>query len=105
MRCLERHIRGVRRDKWPDMEALERKFEAVERRLGLPPQRYWRVIASPHAVDTLIVEREWPSLAEMEQGLARAMGDEEWQDLSRQGQPITSSIVVELYQPGFGGDI
>jgi hypothetical protein len=100
MKVLQRDIQQVRQGKWAEQEKLNEKFNAVERRLGFPPnKRRYRCYFGGHNLDTLIVEFEWDSLAEMEATYEKAMADPEWQALAAEFSSVIKSHRGELYAP------
>ena len=79
MKILQRQIQHIHPEKWADLEAIDKRFDAVERRLGFPTnKRRYRCYFGTHDMNTLIVEYEWESLATMEAVLEQAMVDPEW---------------------------
>ena len=99
MLFLERSIQQVRSDKWPELEAIDKKFNAVESRLGFPPKKRYRCYVGGHDTNTLIIERQWESLAKMEAAYEKAFADPEWQALGAEVVTIVKSDQNELYVP------
>ena len=98
MKVLHRQIQHVRPSMWAELEAIDKRFDAVERRLGFPAnKRRYRCYFGTHTLDTLIVEYEWESLAAMEATFARAMADPKWQALSAEVTSILQDNQMELY--------
>jgi hypothetical protein len=82
MIILERYVQQVRPDRWAELQAIDRRASAVRQRLGFPPRKVWRALSGKsHGYNALIVERQWESFAQMEETLARALQDPEWQDV------------------------
>jgi hypothetical protein len=52
-----------------------------------------------HNINTLIVERQWESLATMEAAYEKAFADPEHQALEAESAPIIGSVQIELYAP------
>ena len=100
MTILQRQIQQVRPGKWAELEEIDKKFNAVESRLGFPPnkKRYCCYFGG-HNTNTLIVEYEWDSLAAMEAVYEKAMADPEWQALAAKVGPVIQSMQMELYAP------
>ena len=96
---IERMIQQIIPGKWAELEAIDQKFDTVEARLGFPPKRRSRCMVGAHNSDTLIVEREWDSLATMEAVYTKAFGDPEHQALNAQAVSIIKSNQIELYMP------
>jgi hypothetical protein len=99
MICVERLTQLVRSDKWAELEALDAKFNAVESRLGFPPKRRCRCYIGGHNSDTLVIERQWESLAVMEAAYDRAFADPAFQALGAEAILIIKSNQYELYAP------
>jgi hypothetical protein len=100
MKVLHRQIQQVRPGKWAELEEIDARFNALERRLGFPSnKKRYRCYFGTHNTDTLIVEYEWESMAAMEATLEKAMADPEWQALSDEVMSIIKSDQMELYAP------
>lgn len=100
MKILHRQIQHVRPDKWAELQEIDKRFDAIEGRLGFPGnKRRYRCFFGSHTMDTLIVEYEWESLATMEAASERAMADPEWQALSEEVMSILKDNQMELYMP------
>ncbi len=95
---MQRDIQKVRREKWAELEKIERKFEALESALGFPPKARYRSFLGGHDTDTLVIEWIWDSLAQMEEAHARAQAHPELQALEDELNSIVSSIRVEVYR-------
>jgi hypothetical protein len=96
---VERQIQQVRPGKWAELEAIDKKFNTVESRLGFPPKRRYRCYVGGHNTNTLIVERQWESLAAMEAAYEKVFADPEWQALVAEIDSIVESNQYELYAP------
>lgn len=96
---VERSIQQVRSDKWPELETIDKKYNVVESRLGFPPKKRYRCYVGGHDTNTLIVERQWESLAKMEAVYEKAFTDSEWQALGAEIVSIIKSDQNELYVP------
>ncbi len=99
MRVLEQEIQQVNPRCWAELEAINKKFDAVEGRYGFPPKRRYRSLAGGHDTDVLVIEREFESLAAAEAAYEKAMADPEFQALGAElmGSPIVTSLRRELY--------
>ncbi len=97
MRILERLIQQVVPGKWEALDALDMKYDAVEKKLGFPAKRRYRSIAAGGNTDTLVIEREWESMAVMEAAWEKSMTSPELQQLMVEGVDIISSNTWELY--------
>ncbi len=99
MAIIERQIQHIRPGKWADLEALDKKFNAVESRYGFPAKKRYQAVIGGHTYGTLIVERQWPSMAAMETAYDKMMTDPEWQALYAESDAIIESNQIELYSP------
>ena len=100
MVTIERMIQQVRPDKWAELEKIDKKYNAVEGRLGFPPKKRYQCLTGSHEVNTLIVERQWASLAAMEATYEKAFADPEHQALQKELlTSIIKSAHMELYMP------
>jgi hypothetical protein len=94
---LERQIQHIRPGKWAELEALDPKFNVIESRLGFPAKRRYRCYIGGQTNNTLIIEREWESLAAMETAYMKIFMDPDWQALNAPFESISESNQVELY--------
>lgn len=96
---IERLIQEIRPDKWAELELLDKKYNDIEARLGYPPKRRMRSLAGPLNTNTLIIERQWESLAKMEAANELAQADPEYQVLWVESNAVIKSNRWELYMP------
>jgi hypothetical protein len=94
---LERLIEKVRQGKWDEVEPINKKFDENEKKFGFPPKRRYRAYFGHEDSDTLIIEREWKSVAQYEEGLTKAWADAEEQKLIKEQEKIIESMRVEMY--------
>lgn len=99
MVIIERQIQKVRSGKWLELEEIDKKFNAVENRLGFPAKRRYRCLVGGQTIDTLIVEREWESLAGAEAAYEQALADPEHRALGEALGTIVESQQIEFYMP------
>lgn len=99
MIVIDRMIQQVRPDKWAELEEIDKKYNAVEGRLGFPPKKRYQCIMGSHDTNTLIVERQWASLAAMEATYEKAFADPEHQALQEEITSIIKSTQWEVYMP------
>lgn len=98
MVVVERLIQQIRPDKWEALEALDKKYGAVESRCGFPDKKRYRYFVGGDT-NTLIIERQWESWAAMEAAYEKVFADAEWQALGAEGIGIIESDRHELYAP------
>jgi hypothetical protein len=94
---LERNIQQIRPGKWAELEELDKKYNAVESRLGFPAKRRYQCYIGGHTNDTLIIEREWESMAAMETAYMKCFADPKWNALNGEAKPIIESTQLEVY--------
>ena len=99
MVTIERMVQTVYPGKWEALEAIDKRYNVVEGRLGFPKnkKRYQLVVGGDS--DILIVERQWDSMAQMEAAYEKAFADPELQALQKEITSIIQSNKIELYMP------
>lgn len=98
-KVLERLTQQVFATKWPELEELDKKYDAIESRLGYPPKRRYRLFAGGGNTNTLVIEREWESLADLEAAYEKAFIDPEWQAVDAKALQIIADNQFELLLP------
>src|SRR5689334_5581530 len=96
MTLLERHVFQVTNQQafWE----RERKFKAVEDRLGgFPPKRYYYLIAGADATGTMVEEREWENMAAMETAYERLFAEPGVMELGDSGPTSGNTERTEFY--------
>lgn len=96
---IERMIQHIFPGKWAELGALDKKYNVVEARLGYPVKRRYQLLMGSHPAGSLIIEREWPSLAAMEEANMKGFVDPEYQALQQEGATIIKSIYWEVLMP------
>ncbi len=100
MVVIEHMIQKVYPGKWEELEAIDKRFNAVESRLGFPPnKRRYQCMIGGHNSNTLIIEYQWNSLATMEATYEKAFQDPELQALQKEVTTIIESTQWEVYSP------
>ena len=99
MVVVERLIHQVRPDQWAELDALDKKYHAVESRYGFPTKRRYRCFVGSDNTNALIIERQWESMAALEAAYEKVFADPEWQALGDEGAAIIESDRHELYAP------
>jgi hypothetical protein len=99
MVVVERLIQQIHPDKWEELEALDKKYNAVEARCGFPAKKRYRCFVGGDNTNALIIERQWESLAAMEAAYEKVFADPEWNALGTEGISIVKSDRHELYAP------
>ncbi len=101
MRVMERIVQKVRPGQWAALEEAGKKLTAAERRLGWPAvvKRYRPIFFGGGDLNTLIIEREWDSLAAYESALDNVIYDAEFQAIINEFRNVIEGTTVELYVP------
>lgn len=99
MIIIERQIQKVRPGKWVALEEIDKKYNAVESRLGFPTKKRYQCLVGVHDTNTLIIERQWGSLAAMETAFEKASLDPEYQALGAEVVALIEGPQFELYMP------
>jgi hypothetical protein len=99
MIVIERMVQQIRQDKWAELEAIDKKYNVVEARLGFPAKKRMRSLSGSYDMSTLVIERQWSSMAAMEAAYEKTMTDPEYQALGMESNPIIKNIHWELYMP------
>jgi len=81
------------------LEDIDKRYDALEGPLGFPPKKRLWCISGPHTNNTLVIEREWESLAAMEAAYEKAFAHPGLQALGEEGQSIIKNSRIELYTP------
>jgi hypothetical protein len=99
MIVVQRIIQQIYPGKNAELEALDMRWDAVEQGLGFPPKKRLWSISGGHATNTLIVERQWASMAAMEAAYEKSFANPDIQALEAEGDAIIKSSRIELYMP------
>ncbi|MFX0058088.1 MAG: hypothetical protein ACFE8J_07285 [Candidatus Heimdallarchaeota archaeon] len=99
VKIILRLIQKIYPGKWNDLDEIDKKFDEIELNLGYPPKKRYRSLMGAYDNDTLIVEREWDSMAKMEKLMTKSFLDEDYQKLNKKLESIVKWQKVELYIP------
>jgi hypothetical protein len=94
---LERLVQKVHPGKWVELEALDKKYDVIEGKYGFPPKKRYQATIGGGDSNTLIIQRDWPSLAAMETAYMACMADPAWQALAAESTDILENTVREVY--------
>jgi len=90
MVVVERLTQTISMERWSELDAVDKKWDAVESRLGFPPKKRYQALAGGFDANTIFIERQWESLAQMEAAYEKANQDPEYLALF----PTTAGIVL-----------
>jgi hypothetical protein len=99
MIAIERMIQKIYPDKWAELEEIDKRYNEIEKQAGFPPKKRLQCIIGSLDQNTLIIERQWESLAAMESTYEKVMADPAWQALSKEVASIVQSSQVEVFTP------
>ena len=95
---IVRYTQHVRPGKWVELEAINKKFDALEAKFKFPqPKRRLQELIGGHNTDTLNIEYEWESLTKLEATYLPYMNDPEVQALQAELNTIIDSNQTELF--------
>lgn len=96
-KIMQRLVQYLVPGKLEELNELDKKFDVIEKSLGFPEKRRYISISGPE-YGTLIIEREWASLAEMEAMDDKCRDNPDWTELVRQVTPLIVKEYWELYK-------
>jgi hypothetical protein len=97
MKLLERYVQQLKEGEWDAYMEWEKKWEAIEQRLGgFPTKKHYWAWSGPHNMGTVVWEREWESLSAMEAAYGKEDGDPDFEAMSDIPSPVASQR-IELY--------
>lgn len=99
MKVIERLVQHIHADKWAELEAIDKEFNALEAKHGFPPKRRSQLFSGSDEYNTLIVEYVWESLAAMEAAYESINTDPAYMPLYQKVFAILRDSRVELYTP------
>ena len=99
MIVIERQIQKIRPGKWAELEEIDKEFNQLEAGFGFPPKKRYQCIIGGHDINTLIVERQWESMAIMEKAYEITLTNPDYQKLSQKLNSFVKSVQFELYYP------
>jgi hypothetical protein len=99
MKVLERLTQKIRPDQWEALEAIDKQFDRIESGFGFPPKRRYRLMIGGRSSNTLVVEREWESLAALEKAYEGLMTSAEWVSLMNESSSVIEDGQFEILMP------
>ena len=97
MKVLERQLQHIHPQKWAELNAIDAKYNEAEAKFGFPKKRRYQALACGLESNTLIIEREWESMAVFEATYEKAFADAEYQKLGAELDGIVLKNSLELY--------
>jgi hypothetical protein len=95
---MERRISKVKTGKWNEVLAEEKKWDAVESRLGgFPPKRRYQPLAGAESFYTFVWERDWESFAAAEAAYNRLGDDPEAKNLGEHNATLVEEGRMEFF--------
>tara|TARA_X000000950_G_C13480737_1_gene483667 strand:+ start:196 stop:522 length:327 start_codon:yes stop_codon:yes gene_type:complete len=98
---IERFTMTVSTGNWEKLMEIEKKFTVCEDNLGGIPRKKWlQPFSSPHTLNSVQWEREWNSLAEMEEAGEKMKNSSEHQEIINafMSSGVANSFHRELLQ-------
>jgi hypothetical protein len=92
---MQRLIQTVCPNKWIDLDEIDIKFNEMEDEMGFPPKKRFRHLAGEYSTNTLVIERVWESLAELEKKMWKAYTNPSYAKL---GAEIEGKLISEQKQ-------
>ena len=99
MVVVEQMIQKVFPGKWDALDEIDKRYDVVESRHGFPAKKRLMSISSVYDLNTILIVREWKSMAAMEHAYESAFADPEHQALAAEIGNIVESSRIELYSP------
>jgi hypothetical protein len=99
MVVVERMIQVIAPGKFEALNEIDKRYDVVEKKLGFPPKKRFWTLSGAFDGNTIIIERQWESMAKMEEVYDQAFANAEHQALNAEVSSIVSSSRVELYTP------
>jgi hypothetical protein len=98
MAFIERAVNQVHSGKWAELEEWEKKWDALEERIGgCPKKRRYRPYVGGDGWSTYVWEREWESYAAMETAILRLFEEPEARALGAEMDSMVANMRREHY--------
>nr|MDO8118957.1 hypothetical protein [Candidatus Sigynarchaeota archaeon] len=94
---MERLIQKVKPDKWDELDKIDKKYNEIESKLGFPPKKRYRSAIGPLDNDVIVIEREWKSMAAMEESAFKVLTNPDLVKLGAELNTIIEKSWHELY--------
>lgn len=97
MTIVEHMIQTIAQGRQAELEELDKEYNAIESELGFPAKKRLWAMSGAHNHGTLIIQREWPSLAAMEETFNKSWDHPGIQALNEKGTGIVLNSRTELF--------
>jgi hypothetical protein len=94
---LERQIQELYAGKWDELDEIDKRYDQVEKKYAFPPKRRYRAYSASGDTDTIVIEKEWKSMAKYEETYLKIYADAEWQKLNKEVEKIIKHQHIEFY--------
>ena len=95
-KVMVREIQEIAEDKWQQLDGIDKKYTELEVKMGFPPKKRYRGIIGVD-MNTLVIERIYKSIAQVEELFEKANSDPEYLVLGVQLIGIMLSHRLEVY--------
>ncbi len=99
MIAVERIVQRIYPGKWEELEQIEKRYAEIEATVGFPPKKRMQCVIGGLDQNTLVIEREWECMAQMEATYEKAFAIPEYQALGKDLLSIVQSSQMEVYTP------
>ena len=99
MITVERMTQKVYPGKWAELAEIDKRYDELEQSMGFPVKKRYQCVIGSLDQNTIIIERQWESLAAMESSYEKVMADPKWQTLSQEVGSIVESSQIEVFTP------
>ena len=97
MIAIERMVQKIYPGKWAELAEIDKKYDEIERSVGFPAKKRYQCIIGQYDQNTLVIERQWESLAEMESTYEKVFAVAEYQALGKELESVVASSQNEVY--------
>jgi len=98
MRILERQVKRLARGKFDRMQEMWAKYQPIEAKYGVPPHKRYRYLSGEDWW-TIVLEREWESMAAFEATQAKLSADAEYQKVLQAYADVYEAARFEFLVP------
>jgi len=99
MIAIERMTQKIYPGKWAELEEIDKRYNEFESKAGFPAKKRYQSVIGGGDQNTLIIERQWESLAAMEATYEKVLADPDYQALGKEIVSIVESTKIEIFTP------